>query len=80
MEALAELFPQADLFAGRRSVNPGADSAREKVADLVPAASSGRDEISSPPLFLQPLALEQFDLSRVTDLVIKLGVWPRQGR
>src|ERR1035441_9625353 len=70
VEALAEVFPQADLFAlvaNRETLAPILQNRKLQTSFLqrVPGARKFHRHF----LFLQPLALEQFDLSDY-DLVI----------
>ncbi|MBZ5666304.1 MAG: glycosyltransferase [Acidobacteriia bacterium] len=79
VEALAEVFPQADLFAlvaDRSTFSPVLQNRRLQTSFLqrVPGATKFHRHF----LFLQPLALEQFDLSRY-DLVISSESGPAKG-
>lgn len=79
VEALAEVFPQADLFslvADRSTLAPGLQSRKLQTSFLqhVPGATKFHRHF----LFLQPLALEQFDL-RDYDLVISSESGPAKG-
>jgi Glycosyltransferase len=79
VEALAELFPNADLFSlvvDRNSLSPILQTRRMKTSFLqrVPGARRFHRHF----LFLQPLALEQFDLSDY-DLVLSSESGPAKG-
>ena len=79
VEALAEVFPQADLFslvADRSTLAPILQDRELRTSFLqrVPGAKSFHRHF----LFLQPLALEQFDLSGY-DLVISSESGPAKG-
>jgi len=79
VEALAELFPQADLFslvADRSTLAPILQERKLQTSFLqrVPGATKFHRHF----LFLQPLALEQFDLSQY-DLVISSESGPAKG-
>ncbi|HEY1255452.1 MAG TPA: glycosyltransferase [Terracidiphilus sp.] len=79
VEALAELFPQADLFAlvaNRETLAPILQNRRLQTSFLqqVPGARRFHRHF----LFLQPIALEQFDLSDY-DLVISSESGPAKG-
>jgi glycosyltransferase involved in cell wall biosynthesis len=79
VEALAELFPQADLFslvADRSTLAPILQERKLQTSFLqqVPGAIKFHRHF----LFLQPLALEQFDLSGY-DLVISSESGPAKG-
>ena len=79
VEALAEVFPQADLFslvANRSTLAPILQSRKLHTSFLqrVPGARKFHRHF----LFLQPLALEQFDLSGY-DLVISSESGPAKG-
>lgn len=79
VEALAEIFPQADLFslvADRSTLAPILQSRKLQTSFLqrVPGAKKFHRHF----LFLQPLALEQFDLSDY-DLVISSESGPAKG-
>ncbi len=79
VEALAELFPQADLFslvADRSTLGPVLVGRKLQTSFLqrVPGATKFHRHF----LFLQPLALEQFDLSGY-DLVISSESGPAKG-
>jgi glycosyltransferase involved in cell wall biosynthesis len=79
VEALAEVFPQADLFslvADRATLAPVLRSRKLQTSFLqhVPGATKFHRHF----LFLQPLALEQFDLSGY-DLVISSESGPAKG-
>jgi glycosyltransferase involved in cell wall biosynthesis len=79
VEALAEIFPQADLFslvAERSTLAPILQSRKLQTSFLqrVPGATKFHRHF----LFLQPLALEQFDLSEY-DLVISSESGPAKG-
>jgi glycosyltransferase involved in cell wall biosynthesis len=79
VEALAEVFPQADLFslvAERSTMAPILQSRKLQTSFLqhVPGAKKFHRHF----LFLQPLALEQFDLSDY-DLVISSESGPAKG-
>lgn len=79
VEALAEVFPQADLFsliADRSTLAPILQDRKLQTSFLqrVPGATRFHRHF----LFLQPLALEQFDLSGY-DLVISSESGPAKG-
>jgi glycosyltransferase involved in cell wall biosynthesis len=79
VEALAEIFPQADLFslvADRSTLAPVLQSRKLQTSFLqhMPGATKFHRHF----LFLQPLALEQFDLSDY-DLVISSESGPAKG-
>jgi glycosyltransferase involved in cell wall biosynthesis len=79
VEALAELFPQADLFslvADRSTLSPVLQSRKLQTSFLqrVPGATRFHRHF----LFLQPIALEQFDLGEY-DLVISSESGPAKG-
>ncbi len=79
MEALAEVFPQADLFslvADRSTLAPILQKRKLQTSFLqrIPGATKFHRHF----LFLQPLALEQFDLSEY-DLVISSESGPAKG-
>jgi len=79
VEALAELFPHADLFAlvaDRAKLAPVLQDRRLRTSFLqrIPGATRFHRHL----LFLQPLALEQFDLSGY-DLVISSESGPAKG-
>jgi glycosyltransferase involved in cell wall biosynthesis len=79
VEALAEVFPQADLFslvADRSTLAPILQNRKLQTSFLqrVPGAKRFHRHF----LFLQPLALEQFDLSGY-DLVISSESGPAKG-
>jgi glycosyltransferase involved in cell wall biosynthesis len=79
VEALAEVFPQADLFslvADRSTLAPILQSRKLQTSFLqrIPGATKFHRHF----LFLQPLALEQFDLSDY-DLVISSESGPAKG-
>ena len=79
VEALAEIFPQADLFslvADRSTLAPILQGRKLQTSFLqrVPGAKKFHRHF----LFLQPLALEQFDLSDY-DLVISSESGPAKG-
>lgn len=79
VEALAELFPQADLFslvADRRVLAPVLQGKRLQTSFLqqIPGAKRFHRHF----LFLQAIALEQFDLSEY-DLVISSESGPAKG-
>jgi glycosyltransferase involved in cell wall biosynthesis len=79
VEAMAELFPQADLFslvADRESLAPVLRERRLVTSFLqwIPGARRFHRHF----LFLQPIALEQFDLSEY-DLVISSESGPAKG-
>lgn len=79
VEALAEIFPQADLFsliADRTTLAPVLQNRKLHTSFLqrVPLAKKYHRHF----LFLQPLALEQFDLSGY-DLVISSESGPAKG-
>ena len=79
VEALAEVFPQADLFslvAERSTMAPALQSKKLHTSFLqrVPGAKKFHRHF----LFLQPFALEQFDLSDY-DLVISSESGPAKG-
>jgi len=79
VEALAEMFPQADVFslvADRSVLGPPLRSMKMRTSFLqhVPGAMKFHRHF----LFLQPLALEQFDLSGY-DLVISSESGPAKG-
>jgi glycosyltransferase involved in cell wall biosynthesis len=79
VEALAELFPQADLFAlvaDRETLAPVLQTRKLQTSFLqrVPGAIRFHRHF----LFLQPIALEQFDLSAY-DLVISNESGPAKG-
>ena len=79
VEALAELFPQADLFAlvADRDVlapNLQVKNLQTSFLQRVPGARKFHRHL----LFLQPIALEQFDLSEY-DLVISSESGPAKG-
>jgi glycosyltransferase involved in cell wall biosynthesis len=79
VEALAELFPQADLFslvADRSTLAPVLQSRKLQTSFLqrVPGATRFHRHF----LFLQPIALEQFDLGEY-DLVISSESGPAKG-
>jgi glycosyltransferase involved in cell wall biosynthesis len=79
VEALAEVFPQADLFAlvaDRSTLAPVLQDRKLQTSFLqrVPGAKKFHRHF----LFLQPLALEQFDLSGY-DLVISSESGPAKG-
>src|ERR1700674_1296694 len=79
VEALAEVFPQADLFslvADRSTLAPILRSRKLQTSFLqrVPGATKFHRHF----LFLQPLALEQFDLTDY-DLVISSESGPAKG-
>ena len=79
VEALAETFPQADLFslvADRSTMEPDLKSRKLTTSFLqrVPGARKFHRHF----LFLQPLALEQFDLSDY-DLVLSSESGPAKG-
>jgi glycosyltransferase involved in cell wall biosynthesis len=79
VEALAEVFPQADLFslvADRSTLAPVLQNRKLQTSFLqrVPGAKKFHRHF----LFLQPLALEQFDLSGY-DLVISSESGPAKG-
>jgi len=79
VEALAEVFPQADLFslvADRDSLAPILRDRRLETSFLqrIPGATKFHRHF----LFLQPFALEQFDLSAY-DLVISSESGPAKG-
>jgi glycosyltransferase involved in cell wall biosynthesis len=79
VEALAEVFPQADLFslvADRSTLAPVLQNRNLRTSFLqrVPGAKRFHRHF----LFLQPLALEQFDLNRY-DLVISSESGPAKG-
>jgi glycosyltransferase involved in cell wall biosynthesis len=79
VEVLAELFPQADLFclvADRSTLAPILQTRKLQTSFLqrIPGATKYHRHF----LFLQPLALEQFDLSAY-DLVISSESGPAKG-
>ncbi len=79
VEALAELFPQADLYAlvAEKSVlssSLAAKTLQTSFLQKIPGASRFHRYF----LFLQPFALEQFDLSQY-DLVISSESGPAKG-
>lgn len=79
VESLAEVFPQADLFslvADRSTLAPILQNRRLQTSFLqrIPGATKFHRHF----LFLQPLALEQFDLSDY-DLVISSESGPAKG-
>jgi glycosyltransferase involved in cell wall biosynthesis len=79
VEALAEVFPQADLFslvADRKTLAPILQSRKLQTSFLqrIPGARKFHRHF----LFLQPIALEQFDLSDY-DLVISSESGPAKG-
>lgn len=79
VEALAEIFPQADLFAlvaDRTTLAPVLQNRRLQTSflDRIPGARKFHRHF----LFLQPIALEQFDLSNY-DLVISSESGPAKG-
>jgi glycosyltransferase involved in cell wall biosynthesis len=79
VEALAEVFPQADLYAlvaDRSTLGPILQGRKLQTSFLqqVPGATKFHRYF----LFLQPLALEQFDLSNY-DLVISSESGPAKG-
>jgi glycosyltransferase involved in cell wall biosynthesis len=79
VEALAEIFPQADLFslvADPSTLAPNLQNRKLQTSFLqrVPGAKKFHRHF----LFLQPLALEQFDLSNY-DLVISSESGPAKG-
>ena len=79
VEALAEVFPQADLFslvADRSTLEPILQTRKLQTSFLqrVPGAKKYHRHF----LFLQPMALEQFDLSGY-DLVISSESGPAKG-
>jgi glycosyltransferase involved in cell wall biosynthesis len=79
VEALAEVFPQADLFAlvaDRTTLPPILQNRRLQTSFLqnIPGATKFHRHL----LFLQPFALEQFDLSNY-DLVISSDSGPAKG-
>src|SRR5258708_31857989 len=79
VEALAEVFPQADLFslvADRSTLAPILQNRKLQTSFLqrVPGAKMFHRHF----FFLQPLALEQFDLSGY-DLVISSESGPAKG-
>ncbi len=79
VESLAEIFPQADLFslvADRSTLAPILQNRRLQTSFLqrIPGAKKFHRHF----LFLQPLALEQFDLSDY-DLVISSESGPAKG-
>lgn len=79
VEALAEIFPQADLFslvADRATLAPVLQNRKLQTSFLqrIPFARKFHRHL----LFLQPLALEQFDLSDY-DLVISSESGPAKG-
>jgi glycosyltransferase involved in cell wall biosynthesis len=79
VEALAEVFPQADLFslvADKSTLAPILQTRKLQTSFLqrVPGAKKFHRHF----LFLQPLALEQFDLSEY-DLVISSESGPAKG-
>ena len=79
VEALAEIFPQADLFSlvvDRSSLAPILQNRKLQTSFLqrIPGATKFHRHL----LFLQPLALEQFDL-RGYDLVISSESGPAKG-
>lgn len=79
VEALADLFPQADLYslvADKTTLAPSLQDRKLKTSFLqkVPGAKKFHRHF----LFLQPLALEQFDLSGY-DLVISSESGPAKG-
>jgi glycosyltransferase involved in cell wall biosynthesis len=79
VESLAEVFPQADLFslvADRSKLAPILQNRRLQTSFLqrIPGATKFHRHL----LFLQPLALEQFDLSDY-DLVISSESGPAKG-
>lgn len=79
VEALAELFPQADLFslvADRATLAPilRERALRTSFLQWIPGARKFHRHF----LFLQPIALEQFDLSEY-DLVISSESGPAKG-
>jgi len=79
VEALAEVFPQADLFSlvvDRTTLAPVLQGRKLQTSFLqrIPGARSFHRHF----LFLQPLALEQFDLSDY-DLVISSESGPAKG-
>jgi len=79
VEALAEIFPQADLFslvADRATLAPILQKRKMQTSFLqkVPGARTFHRHF----LFLQPFALEQFDLSEY-DLVISSESGPAKG-
>ena len=79
VESLAEIFPQADLFClvvDRSTLSPILQTRKLQTSFLqhVPGATKFHRHF----LFLQPLALEQFDLSNY-DLVISSESGPAKG-
>jgi glycosyltransferase involved in cell wall biosynthesis len=79
VEALAEIFPQADLFslvADRSTLAPILQNRKLQTSFLqrIPGAKTFHRHF----LFLQPFALEQFDLSEY-DLVISSESGPAKG-
>jgi glycosyltransferase involved in cell wall biosynthesis len=79
VEALAELFPQADLFslvANRATLAPVLQNRKLHLSFLqnIPGATRFHRQF----LLLQPIALEQFDLSEY-DLVISSESGPAKG-
>ena len=79
VEGLAEIFPQADLFtlvADRSTLAPVLQNRKLQTSFLqhIPLAKKFHRHL----LFLQPLALEQFDLSEY-DLVISSESGPAKG-
>ena len=79
VEALAELFPQADLFslvANRETLAPVLQNRKLQTSFLQRIPGSRR--FHRHFLFLQPIALEQFDLSNY-DLVISSESGPAKG-
>lgn len=79
VEALAEVFPQADLFAlvaDRASLSPALQRHRLQTSFLQRIPGSKRAHRSLLPLY--PMAVEQFDL-RDYDLVISSESGPAKG-
>jgi len=79
VEALAEVFPQADLFSlvsNRETLAPVLQSRKLQTSFLQRVPGSRR--FHRHFLFLQPIALEQFDLSDY-DLVISSESGPAKG-
>ncbi len=79
VEAIAEMYPQADVFAlvaDRATLAPVLQSRKLQTSflDRIPGAKKFYRHL----LFLQPLALEQFDLSGY-DLVISSESGPAKG-
>lgn len=79
VEALAEMFPQADLFslvADRATLGP--ELANHKLTTSFLQKLPAATRVHRHLLLLQPLALEQFDLSQY-DLVISSESGPAKG-